>query len=118
VDTSPTLGARVALAVVTGEADGPATGLAMLDDLDPPQADRFQPAWAARAHLLAKGGDIVGAVGAFDRAISLSTDPARIHLGRQRDAVLSGGRARRGVSASSSTSFTVLAMPNGIEPRP
>jgi RNA polymerase sigma-70 factor (ECF subfamily) len=35
---------------------------------------RFQPAWAVRAHLLAEVGRKVDAVQAYERAISLTTD--------------------------------------------
>ncbi len=87
-DTAPTLGASVSLAVVTGETDGPAAGLAILNELTGPHADRFQPAWAARAHLRARAGDNAGAAAAFDKAISLTTDPAtRAYLRRQADAL-------------------------------
>lgn len=84
VDVAPTLGATVALAVIVGETDGPTAGLAILDELVGPQANRFQPAWAARAHLRAESGDTTGAAEALDRAISLTTDPAaRAHLQRR-----------------------------------
>lgn len=87
-DVAPTLGSSVSLAVVVGETDGPAAGLAVLDGLDGPHAARFQPAWAARAHLLARAGDTAGARAAYDRAISLTTDPpARAHLERKRRAL-------------------------------
>ena len=83
-DIAPTLGAAVSLAVVIGETDGPTAGLAILDELDSPQARRFQPAFAARAHLRARAGDTLGAAEALDRAISLTTDPAtRAYLQRK-----------------------------------
>lgn len=68
VDLVPTLGARTALAVATGRADGAAAGLAVLDGIDDPAVGRFQPAWAARAEL---SRDPV----ALAKAISLTTDP-------------------------------------------
>lgn len=70
----PSLGAAVALAAVEAEIDGPARGLALLAAIDEPAADRFQPAWATRASLLARLGDSRGASAAYDRAIALSTD--------------------------------------------
>lgn len=71
--TAPTLGAQVALSGLLE----PAEGLALLDSLD--GAERFQPAWATRAHLLdASGEDASGedASAAYAKAISLTTDPA------------------------------------------
>ena len=66
-----TLGARVSLAAITGEGDGAAAGLAQLDAIDAP---RFQPAWATRAHLLARAGRLDEAGAAYAKAISLTTD--------------------------------------------
>ncbi|GAB3715393.1 RNA polymerase sigma factor [Nocardiopsis nanhaiensis] len=81
---APTLGAVTALAAVTAETDGPAAGLAVLDELAPREADRaarFAPAWAVRAHLLCRLGHPEEARTAYERAISLTTDPAaRAHL--------------------------------------
>jgi RNA polymerase sigma-70 factor (ECF subfamily) len=71
---APTLGARVATAVALARVEGPAAGLAELDAVA--GAERFQPAWAARAHLLAELGRDAPAREAASRAISLSTDPA------------------------------------------
>lgn len=82
----PTLGTAVSNAVVIGEIDGPAAGLAALDAIDAPNVHRFQPAWAARAHLLVGVGDTAVAAEAYDRAISLTTDAAaRAFLERKRD---------------------------------
>jgi predicted RNA polymerase sigma factor len=69
----------VAFAAVTAEVDGPAAGLAMLDTLldDAGQhARRFQPARAARAHLLDRLGRSQEAVAAYDSAIALTHDTA------------------------------------------
>lgn len=71
---APSLGAVVALAAVDAEIDGPARGLAALDGIDDPAVDRFQPAWATRASLLARLGDSGGAARAYDRAIALTAD--------------------------------------------
>ena len=65
---APTLGAHVSLASVLPPADG----LAYLDALGS-AADRFQPAWATRAHLLAAAG--LDAREAY-ATISLTTAPA------------------------------------------
>ncbi len=72
---APTLGSAAALAATTAEVAGPAAGLGVLDDLGD-AARRFQPAWAARAHLLDRLGRTAEATAAFDKAISLTTDPA------------------------------------------
>jgi predicted RNA polymerase sigma factor len=89
VAVAPTLGARVALAAATSRVDGPAAGLAVLDAIDDPAVQRFQPAWATRAALLAEAGDRRAAVAAYDKAISLTTDvPARRWLEARRAEVM------------------------------
>lgn len=83
---APTLGSAVALATVTAETDGPAAALSMLDELaERPdvgaQVARFQPAWAARGHLMDQLGRPAEAASAYEKAISLTTAPAeRAHL--------------------------------------
>jgi RNA polymerase sigma-70 factor (ECF subfamily) len=77
---APTLGARVAAATVAGRVRGPAAGIAALDALGDTAA-RFQPAWAARAHLLEESGRPSAAIAAYERAVSLTTDAqARAYL--------------------------------------
>ncbi|HEY6933862.1 MAG TPA: DUF6596 domain-containing protein [Marmoricola sp.] len=75
VRAAPTLGARVALAAARAHVDGPEAGLAELD-LEQPLIDRFQPAWATRAQLLADAGRLREAAVAYERAISLTTEAA------------------------------------------
>lgn len=75
VRVAPTLGARVALAATVADADGPEAGLDELDAIDEPGVLRFQPAWATRAELLARRGDPDAARAAYEKAISLTTDP-------------------------------------------
>ncbi len=65
---SPTLGARVASAVVTGRLAGPLAGLDALPD----DAADFQPYWAARAQLLSDAG--LDAADAYRRAAELADD--------------------------------------------
>jgi predicted RNA polymerase sigma factor len=88
-ETAPSLGSAVALAAATAEAEGPEAGLASLDALleqAADLADRFQPAWAARAHLLAQLGRNLESVAAYDRALDLTQDePERQYLQRRRD---------------------------------
>jgi RNA polymerase sigma-70 factor (ECF subfamily) len=72
---APSLGAAVASAAVDGEIDGPGAGLRALDAIDDPAIERFQPAWATRAHLLAQAGRVADAEDAYRRAIELTADP-------------------------------------------
>ncbi|MBL0888240.1 RNA polymerase sigma factor [Myceligenerans indicum] len=85
VTVAPTLGGRVALAAVRGRVDGARAGLAELDALRAADttAERFQPWWTVRAHLLAEAGD-PAAPAAYDKAVALTTDPpARAFLVRR-----------------------------------
>jgi predicted RNA polymerase sigma factor len=88
---APSLGSSVALAAVTAEVEGPASGLARLDALlreDDPSVRRFQPARATRAHLLDRLGLSEEAMSAYDSAIDLTHDAAeREYLRRRRDSV-------------------------------
>ncbi|MEO0325079.1 MAG: DUF6596 domain-containing protein [Myxococcota bacterium] len=78
----PTLGAAVSQAAVVAETEGPAQGLAMLDRID--GTERYQPAFAVRAHCLARLGRNGEALAAYDRALALCTDaPSRRWLVRQ-----------------------------------
>ncbi|MFI1991797.1 RNA polymerase sigma factor [Actinoplanes sp. NPDC020271] len=70
---APSLGGSVAYAVVVAEVNGAGAGLARLDSLP---GDRFQPAQAARAHLLERLGRVGEAVTAYRRAIDLTSDRA------------------------------------------
>ncbi|HEX6052537.1 MAG TPA: DUF6596 domain-containing protein [Gemmatimonadaceae bacterium] len=86
---APTLGARVANAAAVGRVEGATAGLDVLDAITDDAACRFQPAWVTRAHLLAEAGCAAEAVQAYERAISLTTDPAaRRYLERRRSGLL------------------------------
>jgi predicted RNA polymerase sigma factor len=74
VTVAPTLGARVAFAAATGRVQGAEAGLAALDAVSDPAVQRFQPAWATRAHLLAEAGRAAEALRAYEKAISLTTE--------------------------------------------
>jgi RNA polymerase sigma-70 factor, ECF subfamily len=64
-------------AIALAEISGPAAGLAALDALkDDDRLADYQSYWAASAGLLARAGDIAAADRAYDRAISLESDPA------------------------------------------
>ncbi len=85
VSIAPTLGARVALAATIGRAEGPTAGLAALDGIADAGIQRFQPAWATRAHLLAEAARTPEAHRAYEKAISLTTERrVREYLERQR----------------------------------
>jgi RNA polymerase sigma-70 factor (ECF subfamily) len=73
---APTLGARVAGAAARAHVDGPDAGIAQLGGDQDPLIERFQPAWALRAQLLAEAGRSQDAALAFQRAIALTTEPA------------------------------------------
>jgi RNA polymerase sigma-70 factor (ECF subfamily) len=90
---APTLGARVAHAAVQGRVRGPAAGLAALDAIADEAMQRFQPAWATRAHLQVEAGQVEEAVRAYERAISLTADvSARRYLERRCAAIARAGR--------------------------
>jgi RNA polymerase sigma-70 factor (ECF subfamily) len=83
---APSLGAAVALAVIDGEVDGPQAGLHALDAIE--SAERFQPAWTARAHLLALAGQPQAAALAYRRAIDLTADAGVVGYLERRMAAL------------------------------
>lgn len=86
VRLAPSLGASVALAVIDAEVDGPQAGLRALDGMT--ATERFQPAWAARAHLLAAAGESEAAAHAYRRAVELTTDAGVVrYLTRRLDAL-------------------------------
>ncbi|MFI2230968.1 RNA polymerase sigma factor [Nocardia testacea] len=87
---APSLGARVAAAVVAGRIDGPEAGLAAL----PRDAELFQPYWAARAELLAGAG--CDASEAYRRAAELAEDPAVAEFLRRRARSIRSGLPRGG----------------------
>jgi len=60
--------------VAVAELHGPAEGLAVLAEIDAATLDNYQPYHAARADLLARAGLRDDAVGAYDRAIELTTN--------------------------------------------
>lgn len=81
----PTIGAAVSRAAVVAEDAGPAQGLALLNQITFGEIDRFQPAYAVRAHCLSGLGRTVEAAEAYAKAISLCTDaPSRKWLEHKR----------------------------------
>jgi predicted RNA polymerase sigma factor len=89
VRLAPSIGAQVARATALGHAHSPAQGLLAWDQIDPALRENFQPAWAARAHLLALAGRRPEAVLALDRALALTTGPrVRAALAQRRQKLL------------------------------
>jgi RNA polymerase sigma-70 factor (ECF subfamily) len=74
VGVAPTLGSRVALAATIGREEGPEGGLLALDAIRDPGVQRFQPAWATRAHLLHRAARPDEAIEAYQKAICLTTE--------------------------------------------
>jgi RNA polymerase sigma-70 factor, ECF subfamily len=76
-------------AVALAETRGPSAALAALDCLaSDDRLANYQPYWAARADLLARGGDRDAAAQAYTRAIGLESDPAVRQFLQQRAATV------------------------------
>lgn len=89
---APTLGAQVAYAAAVGRVEGARAGLDALDAITDEAVQRFQPAWATRAHLLAEANRGDEGARAYERAISLTTDNgARKYLEKQRARLAGNG---------------------------
>ncbi|MEL6206365.1 MAG: DUF6596 domain-containing protein [Pseudomonadota bacterium] len=81
------LGARVGQAAVALEADGPARALELLEACATRATD-YQPWFATAAHAHARLGQTDAALGAFEHAIGLTSDPAaRAYLAAKRAAL-------------------------------
>jgi RNA polymerase sigma-70 factor, ECF subfamily len=76
VRLAPTIGAQVGRAVALAESGDVSAGLASLDAIGANRTANYQSWWAARAHLLRRLGRITEARDAFERAASLTDDPA------------------------------------------
>ncbi|MDQ7876480.1 sigma factor-like helix-turn-helix DNA-binding protein [Microbacterium sp. QXD-8] len=88
LDGSPIV--RLNRAIAVSERDGPAAGLALVDDLRP-ELDAYHPYHAARAELLRRLGRPAEAGEAYDAAIALAGNTAEIaYLTRQRDSTRPG----------------------------
>lgn len=70
----PTIGGAVSQAAAVGRDAGPSAGLDMLEKIDPTAIATYQPAWAVRADLLRRAGQLSDAREAYAKAISLCTD--------------------------------------------
>lgn len=69
---TPTPVVRVNRAVAVAEAEGAAAALALLDDLDQQQVERWHLYWSTRAELLFRLGRAAESQAAFDRALECS----------------------------------------------
>ena len=89
VRQAPSAGALVARATALGYAHSPALGLETWDQIDPAFREGFQPAWAARAQLLAMAGRGQEALLALDRAMAMANGPrVRAELARRRQQLI------------------------------
>ena len=76
VRIAPGIGSLVGRAVAIAQAGEPAVGLAALEQIPPDRIADYQPYWAACGHLLRLLNRKDEARKAFDRAASLTDDPA------------------------------------------
>jgi RNA polymerase sigma factor (sigma-70 family) len=76
VRIAPRIGSLVGRAVAIAQAGEPAAGFAALEQIPADQTSNYQPYWAARGHLLRLLNRDDAAREAFDRAASLTDDPA------------------------------------------
>jgi len=76
VRIAPGIGSLVGRAVAIAQAGEPAAGLAALQEIPVDRTGNYQPYWAARGHLLQLRNRKDEAVEAFNRAASLTDDPA------------------------------------------
>jgi RNA polymerase sigma-70 factor (ECF subfamily) len=88
VRIAPTLGALVGRAAAVAEAEGPRSGLSLLDALPEDSMKTYQPYWAVRAHLLRALGQHTVARAAYQTALALTEDDAvRRFLLRRSEAI-------------------------------
>jgi RNA polymerase sigma-70 factor, ECF subfamily len=76
VRIAPGIGSLVGRAVAIAQAGEPAAGFAALQQISSDQIANYQPYWAARGHLLRLLNRHDEAVEEFNRAASLTDDPA------------------------------------------
>ena len=76
VQISPSVGAQVGCAAALGETGQYELAIKTLNAVQESHAERYQPYWAVRAHILKKAGAIAEAVSCYERAIGLCSDDA------------------------------------------
>ncbi len=86
VRIAPRIGSLVGRAVAIAQTGEPGTGFAALEQIPADQTANYQPYWAARGHLLRLLNRNDEAVEAFNRAASLTDDPAMREYLLQRSA--------------------------------
>ena len=85
---APSVGAAVGRAIAISHVHGAQAGLDCLALVDATVLAAFQPALAARAHLLSRMGRVSDALAAYDDAIELTVDPVlSAHLLALREAL-------------------------------
>ncbi len=85
---APSLGGLVAHSVVISHVHGVDAGLAALAKVESLPDRPFQPYWAARADFLARAGRADDAKAAYEKAISLTTEPPVIRFLQMRQAMI------------------------------
>lgn len=75
-ELSPSVGAQVGYAAALAAAKRPKEALEILDSIAAAFADRYQPYWAVRAHILSSAGEADAAISCYERAIGLTSDAA------------------------------------------
>jgi RNA polymerase sigma-70 factor (ECF subfamily) len=76
VRIAPGIGSLVGRAVAIAQAGDPLTGFSALEKIRSDSIENYQPYWAARGHLLQTLNRMDEAKKAFNRAASLTDDPA------------------------------------------
>ncbi len=79
IQAAPTIGNRVGHAAAVAEVHGPRRAIGMLDELESPLIQFYQPYWAVRAHLHHRLDENQSASEALTRAMALTDDPAVRH---------------------------------------
>ncbi len=75
-ELSPSVGAQVSYAAALAAAKRPKEALEILDGIAAAYADRYQPYWAVRAHILSTAGETNAAIACYERAIGLTSGAA------------------------------------------
>lgn len=73
---SPTLGAQLGYAAALAEFGEAATALAMLDAIELPTKERYQPYWAVCAHILVQLDELATASHCYEKAAGFTEDAA------------------------------------------
>jgi RNA polymerase sigma-70 factor (ECF subfamily) len=89
---TPSMVVEVNRAVAVAMAEGPQSGLRILEGLGD-RAQEYYPFHVVRANLLRRSGQLEAAIESYERAIALCDNPAeRAHLQRQLDPLINAGK--------------------------